>query len=98
MKCCGHAEPSTRVDFDVPIRAAFIELQKEGKGEVTDERCVESLRRLKKQREDSILSYEQASRPDLAATERAELAMVVDVERNRISKVKIEKLPGQVKA
>jgi hypothetical protein len=48
------------------IRAAFIELAKDGKGEVTDERCVEVLRRLRKQREDSIDSYEKAGRTDLA--------------------------------
>lgn len=58
------------------IRAAFIELEKEGKGEVTDERCFEALRRLKKQREDSIQSYEQAGREDLAAVERSELAII----------------------
>ncbi|MDP2311791.1 MAG: GatB/YqeY domain-containing protein [Pseudomonadota bacterium] len=58
------------------IRAAFIELEKEGKGEVTDERCLESLRRLKKQREDSITAYVQANREDLASVERAELAVI----------------------
>lgn len=58
------------------IRAAFIELQKEGKGEVTDERCLEALRRLKKQREDSISAYEGAGRKDLADPERAELAII----------------------
>ncbi len=58
------------------IRAAFIELEKEGKGEVTDERCLDALRRLKKQREDSISSYEAAGREDLAATERAELVII----------------------
>lgn len=58
------------------IRAAFIELEKEGKGAVTDERCLEALRRLKKQREDSIQSYVSAAREDLAAVERAELAVI----------------------
>jgi uncharacterized protein YqeY len=58
------------------IRAAFIELEKEGKGEVTDERCLESLRRLKKQREDSIGAYVSANREDLAEVERAELAVI----------------------
>ena len=58
------------------IRAAFIELDKEGKGAVTDERALDALRRLKKQREDSIQSYESASRPDLAAGERAEMAVI----------------------
>lgn len=58
------------------IRAAFIEAEKEGKGALTDERCLESLRRLKKQREDSIQSYVAAGRADLAETERAELAII----------------------
>jgi uncharacterized protein YqeY len=58
------------------IRAAFIELQKEGKGEVDDERCIESLRRLKKQREDSITEYVKAAREDLAEQERIELAQI----------------------
>lgn len=58
------------------IRAAFIELEKEGKGEVTEERCIEALRRLKKQREDSIESYVAAKREDLAAVERLELGII----------------------
>ncbi len=58
------------------IRAAFIELAKDGKGEVTDERCVDALRRLRKQREDSIAAYEQAARVDLADVERAELVVI----------------------
>ncbi len=58
------------------IRAAFIELQKDGKGEVTEERCLDALRRLKKQREDSILAYEGGGRPDLAETERLEMGII----------------------
>ncbi|MSQ04142.1 MAG: GatB/YqeY domain-containing protein [Myxococcales bacterium] len=58
------------------IRAAFIELSKDGKGEVTDERCVDALRRLRKQREDSIGAYESAARSDLADVERAELLVI----------------------
>lgn len=70
------AKDSARTGALRMIRAAFIELAKDGKGEVTDERCQEALRRLKKQREESILSYEQAGRAELAAAERAELAVV----------------------
>lgn len=70
------AKDAVRVTGIRMIRAAFIELQKEGKGEVTDERCVEALRRLKKQREDSIAAYDAGGRADLAAQERAELAII----------------------
>lgn len=58
------------------IRAKFIELQKEGKGEVTDERCIDALRSLRKQREESIVAYEAAGRQDLADPERVELAVI----------------------
>jgi uncharacterized protein YqeY len=58
------------------IRAAFIELEKEGKGEVTEDRCLDALKRLKKQRLDSIASYEAAKREDLAEVERAELSVI----------------------
>lgn len=58
------------------IRAAYIELEKEGKGEVTDERCIDVLRRLKKQREDSVQAYVQAQRLDLAEVEQAEIVVI----------------------
>lgn len=58
------------------IRAAFIEAEKEGKGAVTDERCLDALRRIAKQREDSIAAYSGAGRQDLADAERAELVIV----------------------
>lgn len=58
------------------IRAAYIELEKEGKGEVTDERCIDVLRRLKKQREDSVQAYVQAHRLDLAEVEQAEIVVI----------------------
>jgi len=70
------ARDSARVSALRMIRAAFIELEKEGKGAVTDERCMEALRRLKKQREDSVQAYTAAGREDLAAPERAEMALI----------------------
>lgn len=76
LKAAMLAKNAPRVTALRMIRAAFIELEKEGKGEVTDERCVESLRRLKKQREDSIQAYVAANREDLAEGERAELTVI----------------------
>lgn len=70
------AKDQPRVNGLRMIRAAFIELSKEGKGEVTEERCIEALRRLKKQREDSIEAYVGAKREDLADVERAELVII----------------------
>jgi hypothetical protein len=59
------------------IRAAFlVETKKDGSATLTDEACVAVLRRLEKQRQESIEAYESAGRADRAAAERAELAVV----------------------
>lgn len=76
LKTAMLARDAARTSALRMIRAAFIELDKEGKGVVTDERAIDALRRLKKQRDDSILSYEQAGRTDLADVERAEASVI----------------------
>ena len=59
------------------IRAAFlVEMKKDNARTLADEVCVEVLRRLGKQRRESIEAYESAGRPERAAEERAELAVV----------------------
>jgi uncharacterized protein YqeY len=70
------AKDSARTNGFRMIRAALIELAKDGKGDVTDERATEALRRLRKQREDAIAEYVKAGRADLAEGERAEMAIV----------------------
>lgn len=59
------------------IRAAFLnEMKKDGSETLSDEVCVGVLRRLEKQRRESIEAFEQAGRDDRAAAERAELAVI----------------------
>jgi uncharacterized protein YqeY len=59
------------------IRAAFLVAMKEdGASTLSDARCVEVLRKLAKQRKESIEAYQAASRPDLADPEIAELAII----------------------
>jgi uncharacterized protein YqeY len=59
------------------IRAAFlVEMKKDGSTTLSDETCVAVLRRLEKQRRESIEAFEAAKRPDRAAEERAELAVI----------------------
>lgn len=70
------AKDAPRVTGLRMIRAAFIEMEKDGKGAVTEERALEALRRLKKQREDSIAEYTKANRADLAEVEIVELAII----------------------
>lgn len=60
------------------IRAAFLQaLKAEGASEVLpDADALDLLRRLAKQRAESIAAYEQGGRDDLAADERAELSVI----------------------
>jgi uncharacterized protein YqeY len=59
------------------IRAAFLnEMKKDNAKTLADETCVEVLRRLAKQRRESIEAFAAAGRPDRADAERAELAVI----------------------
>jgi uncharacterized protein YqeY len=59
------------------IRAAFLtELKKDNAATLPDEVCTTLLRRLEKQRGESIEAFESAGRPDRVAEERAELAVI----------------------
>ncbi len=59
------------------IRAALLNRMKEdGSDSVSDEECVTLLRRLEKQRRESIEAFENAGREEQAAAERAELEVI----------------------
>lgn len=58
------------------IRAAFIEASKEGAGEVSEERALEALRRIRKQRVESAEQYRAGGRPELADAEEAEIRVI----------------------
>ena len=59
------------------IRAAYlVEMKKDNADDLSDEVCIAVLRRLEKQRKESIEAFEQAGREDRAAPERAELAVI----------------------
>ncbi len=79
MKASMIARDSARTTAWRMIRAAFLELEKDGRGPVTDERCFEALRRMKNQREDSLAQYEAAGRADLAEQERVELTIILSL-------------------
>ncbi len=62
------------------IRAALLEkevsIRVGGKAELTDEQEIEVIMSLAKKRKDSIQQYIDANRPELAETEKAELAIL----------------------
>lgn len=59
------------------IRTAFIEAVKaDGRTVLPDEECHTILRRLGKMRSESLASYTEAGRPDLAEEEAADLAVI----------------------
>ena len=59
------------------IRAAFLhETKKDNSKSLADDVCTGLLRRLEKQRHESIEAFEAAGRPERVAEERAELAVI----------------------
>ena len=77
MKQAMRARDAVRLGALRGIRAAFLnELKKDGSEHLEDEGCQGILRRLEKQRKESIEAFEGAGRTELAETERAELAVV----------------------
>ena len=77
MKQAMKAKDAPRLAALRMIRAGFVnEMKKDGAETLADEVCVGVLRRLEKQRKESVEAFEQAGREDRSAAERAELAVV----------------------
>jgi len=78
MKDALRAQEKLRLQALRNIRAAFLVRMKEDNSEsVSDEECVPILRRLEKQRKESIEAFDGAGRTEQAAAERAELAIIL---------------------
>ena len=77
MKEAMRAKEKIRLTALRGIRAAFIEaLKADGSETLADDKCIPILRRLEKQRKESISAYEAADREDLAEPERIELSVI----------------------
>jgi uncharacterized protein YqeY len=77
LKDAMRARDKERLQALRNIRAALMVEQKaSGADTVSDEQCIEVLRRLGKQRQESIDAFEAAGRDEAAAEERAELAVI----------------------
>ena len=59
------------------MRTAFLnEMKKDGSDSISDEACETLLRKLEKQRKESIEAFSNAGRDEMADAERAELAVI----------------------
>jgi hypothetical protein len=77
LKQAMRAQDKPRLSALRNVRAAFVNAMKEdGSTTLSDEACIAVLRRLAKQRMESIEAFESGGRPEKAAAERAELALI----------------------
>jgi len=77
LKAAMKARDAHRVAALRQMRTAFLnEMKKDGADSLSDEACVVALRRLEKQRKESIEAFAGAGREEQAAAERAELGVI----------------------
>ncbi len=79
MKTAMKAKDSLALNVIRALKSAikYAAIEKSGaEGELDDTEAMQVVRREIKKRQDSVASYEQAAREDLAATERAEIAVL----------------------
>jgi len=78
MKDALRAQQKLRLQALRNIRAAFLlRLKEDGSQTLSDEECVPILRRLEKQRKESIEAFDAGGRTEQAAAERAELEIIL---------------------
>ena len=78
MKDALRAQQKLRLQALRKIRAGFLlRLKEDGSDTLSDEECVPILRRLEKQRRESIEAFDGAGRTEQAAAERAELEIIL---------------------
>ena len=77
MKEAMRAKQERRLAALRSIRAAFVnEMKRDGSETLADEVCTALLRRLEKQRKESIEAFEQGGREERAEAEREELSVI----------------------
>jgi uncharacterized protein len=77
MQTALKAKDEVRLTALRAVRAAFLnEMKKDNATALSDEVCIALLRKLEKQRHESIEAFAAAGRPERAAAERAELAVI----------------------
>jgi uncharacterized protein YqeY len=77
IKDAMKAKDATRLATLRSMRASFLnEMKRDGSDSVSDDVCETLLRKLEKQRKESIEAFDKGGRPEMAAAERAELDVI----------------------
>jgi uncharacterized protein YqeY len=76
MTAAMKAQDAARTSTLRMVKAAIMNREKEGGGDLTDEDVQKLLRSQVKQRRDSVEQYQKGNRQDLAAKEQAEIAII----------------------
>lgn len=76
MTAAMKAKDAARTSTLRMVKAAIMHREKEGGDPLTDEDVTKLLRSQLKQRRDSVEQYEKGGRPELAAKEQAEIAII----------------------
>lgn len=77
MKDAQRAREKVRLATLRSIRAGFVtELKKDNSESLSDDACIAIIRRLEKRHKESIEAFEGGGREEMAANERAELAVI----------------------
>jgi uncharacterized protein YqeY len=77
IKDAMKAKDAVRLSALRSMRTAFLnEMKKDGASSIADDVCEGLLRKLEKQRKESIEAFEKGDRPEMAEAERAEMAVI----------------------
>lgn len=76
MTAAMKAKDAARTSTLRMLKAAIMNREKEGAGEISDEDVLKLLRSQVKQRRDSVEQYQKGNRPELADKEQAEIAII----------------------
>ena len=90
MTSAMKAKDAARTSTLRMVKAAIMNREKEGGGEVTDEDVMKLLRSQVKQRRDSVEQYQKAGRPELVDKETAEIAVIEGYLPQAASEAEIE--------
>ena len=98
MTAAMKAKDAARTSTLRMVKAAVMNREIEKGGGLTDEELTKALQSLVKQRRDSVEQYEKAGREELAAKERAEIAVIEEYLPQSASREEIERAVAEAMA